>query len=260
MALALVSAALSGTAHAQNSLNPLNPPNPLNPQFVCTDVRQGDTAAHLALRLTNSAEARHQAWFQIVDPVHARFVSKSAYDLILPGWRACLATNPPKDAQKTINATSPAETSLLDRLATADLIGSWILVLGILTPFLALPVAKQYLDKRGRLLDSMTGFAVAFVREFAQPLPRLHPTDKPMAVNLRCAPYRGRLEILVAPTRGHSYPNLSDHKKNLFYDIERVLGVVPAQSFVCCEPYQRGSWVVIPFQRNPVVPPQEGAQ
>lgn len=256
MALAFLWAAVHGTAHAQN---PLNRPNPLNPQFVCTDVRPGDTAAYLALRLTNDAEARHQAWFQIVDPAHDRFVSKSAYDFILPGWRACLATNPPTDAQKTTTGAASAATPLVDRLAKADLIGSWILVLGILTPFLALPVAKQYLEKRGRMLDSMTGFAVAFIREFGQPLPRLHPTDRPVAVNLRCAPYRGRLEILVAPTRGHSYPNMSDHKKNLVYDIERVLSVVPAQSFVCREPYQRGSWVVIPFQRNPVVPPQEGA-
>jgi hypothetical protein len=52
---------------------------------------------------------------------------------------------------------------------------------------------------------------------------------------------------------------LSDHRKNLLYDIERVLRVVPTQSFVCREPYQQGKWVVIPFQKNPVVPPQEGA-
>jgi hypothetical protein len=244
--LALMFAAVSSSAHAQ--------------RFICTDVRPGDTAASLALRLTNNAETRHQAWFQIVDPVNARFVSKSAYDFILPGWRACLATNPPRGTQRTITVTPSAETPFLDRLATADLIGSWILVLAILTPFLALPVAKQYLDKRGRMLDSMTGFAAAFIREFGRPLPRLHPADRPVAVNLRCAPYRGRLEILVAPARGHSYPNLSDHRKNLCYDIERVLGVVPAQSFVCCEPYQRGNWVVIPFQRNRVVPPQEGAK
>ena len=245
VALVFLCAAMPGAAHAQ--------------RFVCADVRPGDTAADLALRLTNDADARNQAWFQIVDPVHARFVSKSAYDFILPGWRACLATSPPTRVPKTMVGVSPAVRPLLDRLATADLVGSWILVLGILTPFLALPVAKQYLDKRGRMLDSMTGFAAAFIREFGQPLPRLHPTDRPVAVNLRCAPYRGRMEILVSPTRGHSYPNMSDHKRNLFYDIERVLSIVPTQSFVCCEPYQRGNWVVIPFRRNPVVPPQEGA-
>jgi hypothetical protein len=147
----------------------------------------------------------------------------------------------------------------VDRLTTADLTSSWILVLAILTPFLASPLAKKYLDRRRQTLDGMTTFAVAFIREFAQPLPRLHPADRPLAVDLRCAPYRERLEILVAPAQGHSYPNLSDHRKNLLYDIERVLRVVPTQSFVCREPYQQGKWVVIPFQKNPVVPPQEGA-
>lgn len=250
LALAFISAALPGTASAQ--------------QFVCSDVRQGDTAARLALRLTNNPEARHQPWFQIIDPARAQFVSKSSYDLILPGWRVCLAAGAPQEAQSTTgqvsHRASPAALSLVDRLTTADLATSWILVLGILAPFLASPLAKKYLDRRRQTLDGMTTFAVAFIREFAQPLPRLHPADRPLAVDLRCAPYRERLEILVAPAQGHSYPNLSDHKKNLIYDIERVLRVVPAQSFVCREPYQQGRWVVIPFQRNPVVPPQEGAK
>ena len=68
----------------------------------------------------------------------------------------------------------------------------------------------------------MWSFAIAFVREFARPLPRRHPSDRPIAVTVRCAPRRGRLEILLAPTQGHCYPNLSDHRKNLLYDIERV--------------------------------------
>jgi hypothetical protein len=231
--------------------------------FVCSDVRPGDTAAHLALRLTNNPEARHQAWFQIIDPARSRFVSKSSYDLILPGWRVCLAAGAPRGQQHTADQVShrasPAAPSLVDRLTTADLATSWILVLGVLAPFLASPLAKKYLDRRRQTIDGMTTFAVAFIREFAQPLPRLHPEDRPLAVDLRCAPYRERLEILVAPAPGHSYPNLSDHRKNLVYDIERVLRVVPAQSFVCREPYEQGRWVVIPFQKNPVVPPQEGA-
>jgi len=237
LALAFISAAVPGTVSAQH--------------FVCSDVRRGDTAAHLALRLTNDAEARHQPWFQIVDPARSRFVSKSSYDLILPGWRVCLAARAGGAQNATAGQVShralPAPTT------------SWILVLAILTPFLASPLAKKYLDRRRQTLDGMTTFAVAFIREFAQPLPRLHPADRPLAVDLRCAPYRERLEILIAPAPGHTYPNLSDHRKNLFYDIERVLRVVPAQSFVCREPYQQGRWVVIPFQKNQVVPPQEGA-
>src|SRR5258705_10608955 len=113
---------MPGAAHAQ--------------RFVCADVRPGDTAADLAVRLTNDADARNQAWFQIVDPVHARFASKSAYDFILPGWRAYLATSPPTRAQNTIAGVAPAVIPLLDRLARARLLGSWVIVLSILPPFL----------------------------------------------------------------------------------------------------------------------------
>ncbi len=51
VALVFLCAAMPGAAHAQ--------------RFVCADVRPGDTAADLALRLTNDADARNQAWFRI---------------------------------------------------------------------------------------------------------------------------------------------------------------------------------------------------
>lgn len=109
------------------------------------------------------------------------------------------------------------------------------------------------------MLDSMSRFAAVFVREFAQPLPRQHAADQPIKARLQCAPYRARLEILLAPNQGHSYPNLSDHKKNLEYDIERVLRLVPDQPFIRGEAYSRGDWVVIPFQ-VPAGVTQEGAK
>ena len=38
-----------------------------------------------------------------------------------------------------------------------------------------------------------------------------------------------QLEILIAPGPGHHYPNLADHKHNVEYDINRVIGVkIPA--------------------------------
>jgi hypothetical protein len=65
---------------------------------------------------------------------------------------------------------------------------------------------------------------------------------------LRCAPYRGRVDILLAPNRGHTYPNVVDHRKNLDYDIDRVLRIVRHRSFVAGEPYASSNWVVIPFR------------
>lgn len=251
--IALVFATAPATASAQH--------------FVCTTVRAGDTASGLAFRLTHNAANRHRPWFQIINPVTSRFVSKDAYDTILPGWRACLTTAvaPALPVPPVIGATSRSSSAVrpfVNRFMTTDLAGlpvSWILAFVFLMPFAAAPAAKTYLDRRRRVLDGMWSFAVAFVREFARPLPRRHPSDRPVAATVRCAPCRGRMDILLAPTQGHCYPNLSDHRKNLLYDIERVLRVVPDQTFACREPYQHGSWVVIPF-RIMAQPLEEGVK
>jgi hypothetical protein len=221
-------------------------------QFVCSSVRQGDTAARLALRLTTSAENRHAPGFQILDPTTSRFIPKAAYDAIRPGWKVCIARDATSQPRRQIiirsDGAKPETGRLFDRLAAMDSAYAWVIAVAILAPLLASPVAKKYFDKRHAMLDSMSRFAADFVREFAQPLPRQHAADQPIKVRLQCAPYRARLEILLAPNRGHTYPNLSDHKKNLEYDIERVLRVVSHQSFIHGEPYSRGDWVVIPFQ------------
>src|SRR5262245_53132675 len=67
-------------------------------RFTCVLIQPGDTAAHLAWRLTGDVAHRHARWFQIVNPTTSRFVPKREYARILPGWRACVAegrvTNP----------------------------------------------------------------------------------------------------------------------------------------------------------------------
>ena len=237
--LVLLFVAASGDAAAQ--------------QFVCNTIRQGDTAAHLALRLTNSAHNMHQPWFQILDPTISRFVPKDAYDAIRPGWKVCIArdtatSRPTQQKAVPSDRARPATIPLFDRLAAMDLTYAWMMAVAILTPLLASVVATKYLDRRRAMLDSMVGFAIAFVREFGRPLPRRHAADQPIKARMRCAPYRARLDILLAPNNGHSYPNVSDHRKNLEYDIERVLRLMPHEPFICGEPYKRGDWVVIPFQ------------
>jgi hypothetical protein len=222
-------------------------------QFVCSSVRQGDTAARLALRLTNSAENRYAPWFQILDPATSRFVRKDAYDAIRPGWKVCVARNaaairPRRQMAIPSDRAKPRTARLFERLTAMDPAYIWMMAVAILAPLLVSPVARKYFEKRRAMLDSMSQFAAVFVREFAQPLPRQHAADQPIKARLQCAPYRARLEILLAPNQGHSYPNLSDHKKNLEYDIERVLRLVPDQPFIRGEAYSRGDWVVIPFQ------------
>jgi hypothetical protein len=53
---------------------------------------------------------------------------------------------------------------------------------------------------------------------------------------------------MLAPADGRSYPNLADHRKNVEYDVDRVLRLVNAQPVMSGPLYTRGSWVVIPFQ------------
>jgi hypothetical protein len=76
---------------------------------------------------------------------------------------------------------------------------------------------------------------------------------------LRARPEHGRLEVLLAPNGGRRYPNLSDHRLNLTYDIERVLTTMNDPAFVCGELRARGRWVVVPFQRQ-LIPQQAGSR
>jgi hypothetical protein len=246
--LALLFMAATGDAAAQ--------------QFVCSTVRQGDTAARLALRLTKSAENRYAPWFQILDPATSRFIPKAAYDAIRPGWKVCIVQGAAGRLTQQITIPSypakPETARLFDRLAAMGFPYAWMMAVAILAPLLASPVAMKYLDRRRAMLDRMSRFGAVFVREFAQPLPRQHAADQPIKARLQCAPFRARLKILLAPSKGHSYPNLADHRKNLEYDIERVLQLVADEPFVSGEPYSRGDWVVIPFQAT--VMTQKGAR
>ena len=217
--------------------------------FVCEPIRRGDTAARLAVRLTNSAENRHAPWFQILDPATSRFVSKGSYDVIHPGWRVCIA--------RAVIRT-PAAPPVLERRAVV-LRSWWVWAAGVVALLPAVPATKKYLRAQRAKRNAMIRFGGMFVHEFDRPLPRRHSADRPISVRLRCSPFRARLDILLAPNRGHTYPNVFDHKPNLDYDIQRVLRMVPQQHFVPGEPYARGEWVVIPFQMKDGVS-KEGIQ
>ena len=56
---------------------------------VCHPIRIGETATQLARRITGDGRNKYQPWFQIMDS-SSRFVPKSQYDRIRPGWRACI--------------------------------------------------------------------------------------------------------------------------------------------------------------------------
>ena len=78
-----------------------------------------------------------------------------------------------------------------------------------------------------------------------------------MKSRLRLSPRRARFDILLAPGEGRRYPNLSDHRKNVEYDVARVLHVLGDESFVCGPLSVQAEWVVVPFQFR-VGPKQPG--
>ena len=138
-------------------------------------------------------------------------------------------------------------------------------VLILVAALLAFLVTMQILSEREAILNRMKWFGERFVSEFERPLfrdpVRLRASSgearrsaegakaaHPVRSRLRFAPRRDRLEILLAPHDGRTYPNLSDHRKNLEYDIDRVLHLLDSPPFTSGRLYSEGPWVVIPFQ------------
>jgi hypothetical protein len=93
----------------------------------------------------------------------------------------------------------------------------------------------------------MQHFATRFVQEFERPL-LWSDAGRPLRSRVRYSARRGRLDILLAPGKGRRYPNLSDHKKNMEYDVARVVHALADKSFVSGTPYTQAGWVVVPFQ------------
>jgi hypothetical protein len=214
---------------------------------VCIHVRAGDTAASLAVRVTGKADNRWQPWFQIFDPGVSRIIPKADYSRILPGWQACVpreilgnrlvmrvAPKQPTEATLPLAGLDPASVSVVAGLMLIAMLG-W-------------SAAEEYFRERDAALALMSRFGSRFVREFDRPLPRGRSGDRPVHSRLRCHPRRARFDILLAPGDGHQYPNLTDHRKNLEYDIERVLRLMKEEAVVSGQLHSQGRWVVIPFQ------------
>lgn len=106
----------------------------------------------------------------------------------------------------------------------------------------------EYFKTRRQTLDAMRRFAERFVREFERPLRQAPADPRPIRARLRASPDRGRLEIMIAPAGSHRYPNLTDHKRNVAYDVARVVELLNARSFVGAAPFAKGEWVVVSFQ------------
>jgi len=231
---------------------------------VCWPIAAGDTAASLARRLTGTAEAAYGLAFQIRDPARRMFVPKSHYLRLQSAWQACVARG---TAPKTQVVYAP----VVELAASATVSGQ------PLAPApQALASAPLTLTGPARTLTSVVPFAGAiaavllimllsaaagsvtlrpmppsvrragehFVTVFARPLIDGTSGVPPIQTRLRFVRRKQQLEIFIAPGPGHRYPNLTDHKKNLEYDVDRVIRVL--QNYVLSRPPRAaGKWVVV---------------
>jgi len=262
-------------------------PSPVFAQsLVCHAIQRGDTASHVAQRLTGNWRNKYQPWFQIMAP-SGSFVPKSQYDRVRPGWRACVTTPAIDTRSPNARHSEAAEASaapeaveestaleapgaveaheahaavevagdspqplpsyVLRAIGSVDLTVVW-LGAAVVVPWFGWRILDDYLDRRWRVSLGMRRFADRFVREFERPLIQQHAAERPIRVQLRPRPFGKRLDILIAPGMGRRYPNLSDHKQNVEYDVSRVLHVLADESFVNGPLYRHAEWVVVPFQ------------
>lgn len=225
---------------------------PFAQRSICVTIQRGDTAARLAWRLAGDASDQREPWFQIVDTSTLRVIAKRQYGRIRPGWRACIAEGRGRAGLIAARGESlPRHPQLLQfsspdpirALATAGVRVWWGLCL-VTAIVLAWWIAAY---SRGRrvVLTAMTVFGERFVREFERPLMRRGSSDRGVHAQLRLKPYRKRLDILLAPHQGRTYPNLSDHRRNVEYDVGRVLRLLNDERFVSERLSGRGRWVIV---------------
>jgi hypothetical protein len=253
---------------------------------VCRAIRPGESATQAARRVTGNGLNAYQTWFHIMNP-SSRFVPKSQYDRIRPGWRACVikpavqnlssttyyaeASGAAGASEAPIGAGVPEAPTAPTALAGADAVdragdslqpgasdifpnvGSVDLTMLWLGAAMAVSwfgwrIVDEYLARRKTASIIMRYFVRRFVDEFERPLVRYDVGERPVRACLRWRLRRERFDILLAPGVGRRYPNLSDHRKNVEYDVARVMHVLEDDSFVNGAPYAQSGWIVVPFQ------------
>lgn len=117
----------------------------------------------------------------------------------------------------------------------------------MVVPWVGWRVLDGYLVRTKTRTIVMQHFATRFVQEFERPL-MWSDAERPLRSRVRYSARRGRLDILLAPGKGRRYPNLSDHKKNMEYDVARVVHALADAAFVNGPLYTQAGWVVVPFQ------------
>ena len=228
-------------------------------QFACWPIVRGDTASSLARRLTGTAANTYSEAFQIRDPARQKFVPKSQYARLSTNWRACVARELAKSnlraqalapaAASAAPAAAPSATShavsAAPAAATQYDVG-FAVTFGAAVSLMLLMISAVSSYAAGRPIPpALQRAGEDFLRTFATPL--VDPTSAvpPVAGHLRFIRRKQRLEIRIAPHGGRRYPNLTDHKTNVVYDVHRVIGILGADRIVCDRLHAEGPWVVV---------------
>jgi hypothetical protein len=221
-------------------------------RFHCYRIRAGDSAADVAQHLTGHRGNLSGELFQVFDS-HRQLVPKAQYDRIAAGWTVCLAEGRAPAAIRTSAPAAVAAVSVQQSPAVDDLQpvfydpDLWWLASLVLAATTSLFALNSWRKQRA-LEDIMRRFGSDFVREFGRPWAHYRGGGATPRVRLRTNRRRARVEILVAPPPGRTYPNLSDHRSNIEYDVVRVTAALKHDAFASVEPYAEGEWVVLPFQ------------
>jgi hypothetical protein len=84
-----------------------------------------------------------------------------------------------------------------------------------------------------------------FVSAFARPLSDSSSRAAPIHARLRFVRRKQQLEVFIAPGPGRRYPNLADHKRNVEYDVTRVMRLLGTDFVVSDRLRRRRRWVVV---------------
>jgi len=223
-------------------------------RFHCYRIRAGDSAADVAQRLTGHRDDLSGSSFQIFDS-HRQLVSKDHYDRISAGWTVCRAEGRSPVAIRTASQATPTvsrsqpESQIAELLPTFDDPVVWWFASLALTATTSIVALNAWSKQRARA-RIMRRFGGEFVREFGRPWARYRGAGPLPRARLRIIARRSRVEILVAPAPGRTYPNLSDHRSNVEYDVTRITSALRHDAFAAVAPYAEGEWVVLPFQFN----------
>jgi hypothetical protein len=227
-------------------------------RYPCWTVQPGETVAGVVQRLTGRAETQHTPWVQVVDPSRSRIVAKHEYHLIRPGWHVCVANEVLRATTDRAPSGQPSATSVIEPRSTlvtmpgppATVIPDypWIVAGVLVAVSVGWVVTRKRRTAKRATLRNMRRFGDTFIREFERPLVRRGSEGHPIRWRQQPSPRRRLLKICLAPTAGRTYPNLTDHRKNLEYDVSRVLRMLRNPAVTIGPPYARGSWVVIPFR------------